>query len=71
MEWSKNGVSEVKIMNGCGFNFDVAPSLVQIDRPLIYQELEVHGGTCELKRRSWSYGGADQGSEIQSKKLDE
>ena len=59
--------SEVEIMNRLGFNFDVVPSLVQIGRPLIYQESEVHEGTCELKRRSWGYGGADHGSEIWSK----
>ena len=70
-EWSKNGASEVKIMNRCGFNFDVVPSLVRIIRPLIYQELEVHGGTCDLKRRSWGFGGLEQGSEIQGKKLDD
>ena len=54
-------------MNRLGFNFDVVPSLVQIGRPLIYQESEVHEGTCELKRRSWGYGGAEHGSEIWSK----
>ena len=31
---SKHG-TEVKVMNGRGFNFDVAPSLVWIGRPLI------------------------------------
>ena len=54
-------------MNRLGFNFDVVPSLIQISRPLIYQESEVHEGTCELKRRSWGYGGAEHGTEIWSK----
>ena len=50
MEQSKNGVLEVKILNGHGFNFNVAPSLVQIVCLLIYQGSEVHGGTCENSR---------------------
>ena len=62
MEQSKNGVLEVKILNGHGFNFNVAPSLVQIVCLLIYQGSEVHGGTCENSREGvgvmevWSKG---------------
>ena len=34
-EQSKYGTSEVEVMNRLGFNFDVAPSLIQISHPLI------------------------------------
>ena len=48
---SKSGASEVSRINGRGFNFDVAPSLVGIRCPLISRVgvSEVHGERVEHK----------------------
>ena len=40
---SNSGASEVSYVNGRGFNFDVAPSLVGIWCPLIYKVGDVGG----------------------------
>ena len=73
------GDSEMSCVNGRGFNFDVAPSLVGIWCLLISRVGDVRGAwrKCkaqrlylELRINSWRFGVrsrvSDQGSELQS-----
>ena len=59
------GASEVRVLNGHGFNFNIVPSLVWIGCPLIWQRLEMFGDLWRVREKG--LGHDDRELEVQSR----